>query len=148
IPLMLASLAPGIMAMMPGLKLGGVLTVLPLVNIVLMARDLFDAGVDPVNGTIVVVTTLLYALAALALAARVFGAESVLYSEQSSWADLLRRPDEPQQAASIPAMLWCLALMVPIQFGLFALVRSFQPGPSAGVVLQIALNLVLFGLLP
>jgi sodium transport system permease protein len=149
IPLMLASLGPGIMAMMPGLKLEGVLSVLPLVNIVLMARDLFEGGVDPVNGTIVVLTTLLYALAALALAARVFGAESVLYSEQSSWSDLLRRPDEPQKAASIPAMLWCLAVMVPIQFSLFALVRGVGAiPPLLNISLNLALNLLLFGLLP
>lgn len=149
IPLMLASLAPGIMAMMPGLKLGGVLTVLPLVNIVLMARDLFEAGVEPVAGTIVVLTTLMYALAALSLAARVFGAESVLYSEQSSWADLLRRPDDPQATASIPAMLWCLALMVPIQFGLVALLRVLGPFPPiAGIVLQVGINVLLFGLFP
>jgi ABC-2 type transport system permease protein/sodium transport system permease protein len=148
IPLMLASLGPGIMAMMPGLKLDHVLASLPLVNIVLMARDLFESGVDAVNGTIVVVTTLLYALAALSLAARVFGAESVLYSEQSSWSDLLRRPDEPQPSASIPAMLWCLALMVPVQFAMIALIRGLQPGPVAGVALQIVINLLLFGLLP
>jgi sodium transport system permease protein len=149
IPLMLASLGPGIMAMMPGLKLDGVLTVLPLVNIVLMARDLFEGGVDLINGTIVVLTTLLYALAALALAARVFGAESVLYSEQSSWSDLLRRPNQPQNAASIPAMLWCLALMVPIQFGLFALLRSLGAlSPIAGIFLSVAVNLLLFALLP
>ena len=72
IPLMLASLAPGVMAMLPGLKLDGVLTVLPLVNIVLMTRDLFEGGVELGPGSIVVVTTLMYALAALALAARVF----------------------------------------------------------------------------
>jgi sodium transport system permease protein len=149
IPLMLASLGPGIMAMMPGLQLEGVLSVLPLVNIVLMARDLFEGGVDPVNGTIVVLTTLLYALAALALAARVFGAESVLYSEQSSWSDLLRRPDEPQKAASIPAMLWCLAVMVPIQFSLFAFLRSLGAlPPIVSIFLGIAINLLLFGFLP
>jgi sodium transport system permease protein len=148
IPLMLASLGPGIMAMMPGLKLEGVLSVLPLVNIVLMARDLFEGGANPINGTIVVLTTLLYALAALALAARVFGAESVLYSEQSSWSDLLRRPDESQKAASIPAMLWCLALMVPIQFSLFAFLRSLAPPPIVVIFLGIAVNLLLFGLLP
>lgn len=149
IPLMLASLAPGIMAMMPGLKLGGVLTVLPLVNIVLMARDLFDTGVDVVNGAVVVLTTLLYALAALSLAARVFGAESVLYSEQSSWSDLLRRPDEPQKTASLPAMLWCLALMVPIQFGLLAAVRNLPATSAVTVIfLGVGINLLLFGALP
>lgn len=148
IPLMLASMTPGVVAMMPGLKLEGVLSVLPLVNIVLMARDLFEGSVEPVAATIVIVTTLLYALAALALAARVFGAESVLYSEQSNWADLLRRPAEAQPTATIPAMLWCLALMAPIHFVLLALVRSLQPQPADGVLWMVALNLLLFGLLP
>jgi ABC-2 type transport system permease protein/sodium transport system permease protein len=151
IPLMLASLAPGVMAMMPGLKLDRLLASLPLVNIVLLARELFDpkTGVALVSVLIVVGTTLLYAVAALALAARVFGAESVLYSEQSSWADLWRRPDEPQPSASLPAMLWCLALMAPLQFVLFALVRNLgRPDPVVAVALQLAINLLMFGLLP
>ena len=149
IPLMLLSLTPGILAMLPGVELKGVLMVLPLVNIVLMARDLFEGGVDPISGTIVIATTLLYALASLAMAARVFGAESVLYSEQSSWADLLRRPAEPQPTASIPAVLWCLALMVPIQFALVALLQALGPiRPTFGILLQIAVNLLLFGGLP
>jgi ABC-2 type transport system permease protein/sodium transport system permease protein len=98
---------------------------------------------------VVVLTTLLYALAALSLAARVFGAESVLYSEQSSWSDLMRRPDTPQPVASIPAMLWCLALMVPIEFGLLALARSAGANsPVAGMVLGLIFNLLLFGALP
>lgn len=152
IPLMLASLTPGILAMIPGLKLEGMLTVLPLVNIVLLARDLFNSGVDssidPLVVTIVVGTTILYAVAALALAARVFGAESVLYSEQSGWSDLLRRPETPQPTATIPAILWCLALMLPIQFGLLALVRALAPSPATGILLSVAVNAILFGVLP
>lgn len=150
IPLMLASLAPGVMAMLPGLRLDGVLTVLPLVNIVLMARDLFEGGVEPGTAAVVILTTLFYALAALGLAARVFGAESVLYSEQSSWADLLRRPQAPRPHLSIAAALWCLALMVPIQFSLFALVRSLGADlpPAWGIVIGVAVNLLLFGALP
>jgi sodium transport system permease protein len=152
IPLMLASLTPGVLAMMPGLKLGGVLAVLPLVNIVLLTRDLFESGTEPISAaivTVVIVTTLLYAIAALSLAARVFGAESVLYSEQSSWSDLMRRPDAPQATATVPAALWCLALMVPLQFALMAGVR-----PLAGLdyalmlALSLLVNLLLFGALP
>lgn len=150
IPLMLASLAPGVMAMMPGLKLGGVLTIVPLVNIVLLARDTFDMKVEALPAAIVILSTLLYALAALSLAARVFGAESVLYSEQSSWADLLRRPEQLQPSASIPAAFWCLALMVPIQFSLLAGLRGIFPvtKPHLLILLFVAINGVLFGLLP
>jgi sodium transport system permease protein len=149
IPLMLVSLAPGVMAMLPGLKLEGVLRVLPLVNIVLLARDLFEGEVDPWVASIVILTTLLYALAALSLAARVFGAESVLYSEQSSWADLVRRPETPQPVATIPAALWCLALMVPIQFSLLAAMRSFHAiAPTTLILLGVPINVLLFGFVP
>jgi ABC-2 type transport system permease protein/sodium transport system permease protein len=148
IPLMLASLTPGVLAMLPGLVLDRFLAALPLVNIVLLARDLFEGTVDPVNTVIVISTTLMYALAALALAARVFGAESVLYSEQSNWADLLRRPAEPQLTATIPAALWCLAMMVPIHFGLIAVIRTLMPAPALMVVLSVLVTIVLFGLLP
>lgn len=155
IPLMLASLAPGILALMPGLRLGGVLAVAPLVNIVLLARDLIQSTTDPsvtvhpALAVLVVLTTLLYALAALSLAARVFGAESVLYSEQSGWADLLRRPEAPTAAASVPAALWCLALAVPIQFAARAALASLgAPAPVVALSFAAALSALLFVGLP
>ncbi len=149
IPLMLASLAPGVMAMMPGMELKGLFAVLPLVNIVLMARDVFQGGVEPIAGAIVVFTTLLYALAALSLAARVFGAESVLYSEQSGWGDLLRRPREEQSRATIAMALWCLAVMIPVQFTINAVMMSIGPVSGwAHIVIGISANLVLFGCVP
>ena len=83
IPLMLASLGPGLIGMMPGLELEGPLAAAPLVNIVLLARDLVKGAADPAWALIVVATTLAYAAAAIAVAARVFGAEGVLYNEQS-----------------------------------------------------------------
>ena len=42
IPLMLVSITPGMLSMIPGLKLQGPLVVTPLLNIVLLARDLFS----------------------------------------------------------------------------------------------------------
>ena len=135
--------------MLPGLELSGILQVLPLVNIVLMTRDLFNGTVEPLTAVVVLVTTLLYALMALSLAAQVFGSEAVLYSEQSSWSDLLRHPDEPQPAAAMAAVLWCLALMVPIQFCCMAAVRMIPSiDPVGAIVLGVGINLLLFGLLP
>ncbi|HEV3299601.1 MAG TPA: ABC transporter permease subunit, partial [Planctomycetaceae bacterium] len=57
IPLMLASIAPGMLSMIPGLKLQGPLAVTPLVNIVLLARDLLQHNVDPVTALWVVIST-------------------------------------------------------------------------------------------
>lgn len=129
IPLMLLSLAPGVMAMLPDLKLEGPLSVVPLVNIVLLARDLFEGGAQLPIALIVISSTLLYALAAIATAARIFGAEGVLYNEQSNWSDLFRRPQEERAIPRVASALLCLALMFPVWFvghGIIAQARDIS----------------------
>src|SRR5206468_1203097 len=90
IPLMVVALLPGLVALYP-LSLSGVLTVVPLLNIVLLARDLLDGHADPVSAAVVVISTLAYAALAITAAAQVFGAEGVLYGESGGWRALLRR---------------------------------------------------------
>jgi ABC-2 type transport system permease protein/sodium transport system permease protein len=151
IPLMLVSLGPGVMGMIPGLKLADWAWA-PLVNIVLLGRDLFEGGADFGPTVLVIVSTLVYALAAIGLAARIFGAESVLYNEQSSWADLFRRPAEPQPHAGVVAALWCLALMIPVNFifrGTMILFSQAGTVEDQGrVYLGPVHSLLLFGALP
>ncbi len=91
IPLMVVALLPGVVALVPGLRLSGPLAVVPLLNIVLLARDLLEGHADPVSAAVVVLATLIYAVLAIALAAQVFGAEGVLYGESGGWRALLRR---------------------------------------------------------
>ncbi len=159
IPLMLASLGPGLIGMMPGLELEGPLAAVPLVNIVLLARDLVQGGADPGWATIVVLTTLAYAAAAIALAARIFGAEGVLYNEQTGWSDLLRRPTEARPTATVASAFWCLALMIPLHFALqgifrllFARAEGDPPASTAHRLGQFAaltvISLLLFVVLP
>jgi ABC-2 type transport system permease protein/sodium transport system permease protein len=146
IPLMLASLGPGLIGMMPGLKLEGPLAAAPLVNIVLLARDLVQGEADPAWALVVVATTLTYAGIAIAVAARVFGAEGVLYNEQSSWADLFRRPTEPRPTATLTSTVWCLLLMIPVHFALGWLVLLL---PRIWQLLAIAIvAVILFGVMP
>lgn len=83
VPLMLLSLAPGIIGVVPGLSLQGPLAVVPLLNIVLAGRDLFLDQLHPLAAVVVVVSTLIYAFCALALASMIFGAEAVLYRERA-----------------------------------------------------------------
>jgi ABC-2 type transport system permease protein/sodium transport system permease protein len=116
IPLMLVSLAPGVMALLPGIQLNGMLAVAPLINIVLLARDLFDGKAELGLAAIVVSSTLVYAGAAIALAARIFGAEAVLYSEQGGWGDLLRRPAKSRPAPSVGGALFCQAMIFLVSF--------------------------------
>jgi hypothetical protein len=92
---MLLAIAPGFLSVMPGIELSGVLAVVPLVNIVLLARDVLQGNINPLVAGAAVVSTALYGVASLALAARVFGSDAILYGSQGSWADLFRRPDEP-----------------------------------------------------
>lgn len=113
IPLVLVSMAPGMLSLIPDLELGGALAVTPLANIVLLARDLFQREADPAIAVVVVVSTALYSLAALGLAARLFGSDAILYGSQGSWSDLLRRPDERRCAPSVTAALLCLAVLFP-----------------------------------
>ncbi len=123
IPLMLASLGPGLIGIMPGLELTGLLAVTPLLNIVLLTRDIFKGGAEPMMIVLVITSTLAYAAIALSLAARIFGAEEVLYSEQAGWSDLWRRPRQARATATVSGALICLAFMVPGNFLLQAAFR-------------------------
>jgi ABC-2 type transport system permease protein/sodium transport system permease protein len=151
IPLMLASLGPGLLAILPGMELSGLSTVVPLFNIVLLARDLLEPrAVSPAAAGLVVGSTLLYAAAAVAGAARVFGSEGVLYNEQSTWSDLLRRPAEPHPTPGLAGALLCLALLFPASFFLqSALAGALGPEPTAAHLLAMAgLGALLFGAVP
>ncbi|HZN35554.1 MAG TPA: CPBP family intramembrane glutamic endopeptidase, partial [Pirellulaceae bacterium] len=94
--------------------LGPLMSVTPLANIVLLARDVLKGGADPLWGTVAVLSTLLYAGLALALAARIFGSDAILYGSQGSWSDLFRRPLEPREQATIPGALAALAIVGPL----------------------------------
>jgi ABC-2 type transport system permease protein/sodium transport system permease protein len=146
IPLMLVSLAPGVVGMMPGLRLRGVLAVTPLVNIVLLARDLSEHTATFAGACAVVASTLVYALAAITIAARIFGAEAVLFSEQSAWSDMFRRPAKPAATATVAGALLCLALLLPCCF----VVDSALPRVAleARQALQVSATIMLFLGLP
>lgn len=116
VPLVLLTLIPGMITLLPGIQLRGLLTVAPLMNMVLLARDLFEQRAHFASASLVLLSTSLYAAAALALAAKIFGAEAVLYSEQSGWSELFHRPSEPQPAGSVGAALVSMALMFPLAY--------------------------------
>lgn len=145
IPLMLVSMTPGMVGLIPGVELGGVLAVVPLLNVVLLARDLIAGHAAAATAAIVVLSTALYALAALSLAARVFGAEAVLYSQSSSWSDLLHRPRVPRDYPRPSSALVTLAFMFPANFLLVYLPSHWPHLPFAGTLMLGALaNVLLF----
>jgi ABC-2 type transport system permease protein/sodium transport system permease protein len=147
IPLMLLCLTPGVLSLMPGLELTPSLAIVPLVNIVLLARDVLAGEAAAVPAVVSVVSTLFYALAAIGVAARVFGSDAVLYGSQSSWSDLLRRPAMPRDAGTLPGALLCLALLFPCTY-----LASGLLGKMHWIELQTALSgvatLLVYGALP
>jgi len=150
IPLMLVSLGPGMLSMMPGLRLGGLLSITPLVNIVLLGRDLFAGSpISPAMAAAVVVSTVLYAVAAISVAARVFGAEAVLYDAQSGWNDLFARPREERVVPTVSGALFCLAVLFPSYY-LSTSLMLLQQGQPLGLrlFLMSLTTALLFGALP
>ncbi len=142
IPLVLLALAPGFLSLLPGLKLEGFLAITPLANIVLLSRDLLQNRADPIAAATAVITTALYALAALAFAAKIFGSDAVLYGSQGSWSELLRRPAEPQPTATLAQGATAIAILYPCYFLATGIVGQMQQstlqtqllGAAAGTV--------------
>jgi sodium transport system permease protein len=137
IPLMLLCLVPGIICLMPSLQFTGTLAVVPLVNIVLLARDLLEGSVDPALAAAAVASTALYVVVAIGLAARIFGTDAVLYGSQSTWSDIFSRPESRQPALSVPAAMFALALMFPCYFVLAGLL-SHSPDMAIEQRLSVA----------
>ena len=113
IPVMLVSLAPGIMCLLPGIEFNGTYAVTPLVNIVLLARDVFDDRVVPIWALATLLSTVLYSAVALGAAARIFGTDAVLYGSDGSWSDLLRRPESTRAAPTLGQAMVGLAVLFP-----------------------------------
>jgi sodium transport system permease protein len=151
IPLMLLALAPGVLSLLD-IRLSGMLSVVPLLNVVLLAREIFAGSASLADTLIVVVSTLFYATAAIGVAARIFGAEAVLYSEQGQWSDMFRRPPQPRPVVALSTSLFCLAIMFPVHFLLnsFLAVQFNLLGVPIAIRLlaSIAESVLLFGGFP
>lgn len=138
IPIILLSLAPGLMALTPGLSLNGPLAVAPMVNILLLARDVLQGQAEMIPAVIAVFTTVLYGFVAILVAAKIFGTDAILYGSQGSWKDLLVRPDEPQTLVPMPTVVTCLALLFPANFVLISYLGRFEG--------ELSMRLMLMGL--
>ena len=117
-PVILAVLLPGGLAALPTAQLQGVMLVMPVGNMVLLTRDLLTGGPLSLSAiSWVLVSTSLYAVCAIALAAKVFGAESVVFSDTTSWkATFSRRLLRPSDRPSLSMALLTVAILFPIWF--------------------------------
>jgi ABC-2 type transport system permease protein/sodium transport system permease protein len=149
IPLMLVCLVPGVLCLMPELEFNGWMAVTPLVNIVMLARDLLEGSASNSLAVASVCSTMFYIAAAIALAARIFGTDAILYGSQATWSDLVRRPQSLQPAAGLPAAMLGLALMFSSYFVLgTGLMRSLEIGMKNRLIVSALITATVFGGIP
>ncbi len=149
IPLLLLSLAPGMVILLPGWTLNYGTAVVPLVNMLLLARSLFEGDASLGAGLAATVSTLFYTLVALSLAARVFGNDAVASGSSGSWGELVRRPPHGSAAPSVNVVLLTLAMLFPAYFTASGLLARGTESPiGQRLVLSSVLTVTLFALLP
>ncbi|MCO8125139.1 ABC transporter permease subunit [Stieleria sp. TO1_6] len=150
IPIMLLSLTPGMLSLMPGVTLNGPLAIAPLINIVLLAREVLQGTAEAAPAMITILSTVGYAAAAIAVASKLFGSDAVTRTSQQSFGSLLHRPNRRSAAPSPQTAAMTLALLVPIYYLVSNVLIRIVPELSISWVLALnAIALILtFGLIP
>jgi sodium transport system permease protein len=149
IPLMLLALTPGVMSLLPGIKFTSLLATVPLVNIVLLAREVLNGDADWNTAMVAILCNGIYALAALSVASRLFGIDASTPGSQGSWRDLFSRPTEGATLPTVDQMAITMAVMFPFYFILSSSLPSLGGGLesrlwiSAGVSFLLLLGMPL-----
>ncbi len=150
IPLMLVSLAPGILSLMPGVNLTLGLSLVPLVNIVLLGRELFQGTAATHLYVVTLLSTLLYTILALRVAANVFGRDTVLFGSSAGISALSGRPDEKRVRIPSAVGIGWLLLLIPlfvVLSGLRSRVVAVE-NLSGQLILSGFLTILLFSVFP
>lgn len=118
LPVMVAALIPGVVGILPATRLEGPILIMPVANVVVLTRELFLGKTGLAEPILwVVLSTSLYAAAAVAIAARLFGQEAVLFSDSGSIKTLFqRRFFKPRAAPTVSTALLVLALAYTLNF--------------------------------
>ena len=126
-PVILAVLIPGGIAALPATRLEGIMLVMPVGNMVLLARDfLLGATIPAVHIVMVLLSTTLYAGAAVALAANIFGKESVVFADAGSLkSSFSRELVRPSDRPTVSMGLLVVAVLFPVWFFVQS---AFSPG--------------------
>jgi len=116
-PVIILALVPAIAATLPSIQLRGIFLVVPVGNMVLLARELFQQTWTWSQVVIVLLSTTLYAAAAVGVAARLFGQEAVLFADAGSYRTLMqRRLMQPSPAPTVAQAVVLTALLFPAVF--------------------------------
>jgi ABC-2 type transport system permease protein/sodium transport system permease protein len=132
-PVILGAMIPAIAVTLPTARLSGILLVLPVGNMVLLARELFQESYTWSQVAIVLISTTFYAAAAVAIAVRLFGQEAVVFADAGSYKTLLlRRYYRPSARPTLSQALLVAALVFPASF----YAQSLLSGPGDGDFIQ------------
>ncbi len=116
IPVMLLSLGPGLVTLMPNVQFTTLLGIVPLLNILMLSRDIMTGQSSLVPAFAAVFSTIIYACATLVVASRLFGAEAATSGSQESWSELFGRPKKRQMLPDIGELAIYLAILFPVFF--------------------------------
>lgn len=117
VPVMLAGMIPGVVGILPGTRLAGPIMIMPVANIVVLTRELFLERFDYFAIFLVVLSTSLYAGAAVAVAAKLFGQEAVLFADAGSVRTIFQRKFfKPRAVPSAAQALLAVVLAFTLNF--------------------------------
>jgi ABC-type Na+ efflux pump permease subunit len=149
-PVMIAALIPAVVGILPGTRLEGPLLIMPVANIVILTRDLFTGKLDLAAILWVTLSTTIYAGAAVAVAAKLFGQEAVLFADSASVKTIFqRRFFKPAATPSVAQALLLLAIVFSLNYFIAtALMRAPGVGDTenfwyAGAAVLVILFLAL-----
>ncbi len=150
IPVMLLSLTPGMLSLMPGVTLQGPLAIAPLINIVLLAREVLQGTAQAAPAVVTILSTLGYAAAAIAVASRLFGGDAVSRTSGQTFTSMLHRPPRSAPTPTPQNAAMTLALLVPLYYLVSNVLMRVVPELSIQSVLLLnaAALLLTFGLVP
>jgi len=131
-PLILATMIPAMVGAMRTVRLEGPMMVAPIANVTLLVRDLLLEEAPWATTSVVLASTSLYAVAAIALATRLFGQEAVIFADAVSIRSLvLRRYLRPRPTPSAALALVVTAVLFPVTYYAQTQVQLHRPGDFA-----------------
>jgi len=148
IPVMLLSLGPGLVTLMPNVQFTTLLGIVPLLNILMLSRDIMLGQSSLVPAFAAVFSTIIYACATLVVASRLFGAEAATSGSQESWSELFGRPKKRQLLPDMGELAIFLAMLFPVFFVASNLGGMFALKGSWALFMNALILFVLFLILP
>jgi ABC-2 type transport system permease protein/sodium transport system permease protein len=92
---------------------------------------------------------MVYAAAAIGIAARLFGSDAVVHGSRGSWSELFVRPSITTMVPRFDQMALFLAMLFPLYFVLSNLIGQFRESTiSTKLILNAIVTGLLFGILP